>query len=358
MLRPGPWHVAGDPAATRGDPRLSPMTRPRGPSARYDRRAMSVTETIAARDGMPLLLRRWEIAGEPWATMLVVHGLGEHSGRHDATAGRFAGAGIAAVSYDHRGFGASGGRRAYVDRWSQYLDDIADRLAASRRDGLPAAIYGHSLGGLLVADYLLDGRPLPDVAILSSPALGAGVNPALRIAAPILAAIAPRRTLRNPWDASRISREPYLPVVGVADPLSEPRTTLRLGALLFSAMARVHRRLAARHGFPLPVLVVHGGDDRLVPTASTAFLEAYPSVERRVYPGVRHEPHHDPFDGARIVGDQLAWLRDRLAVRTPGLGAGTQPAVDAAATMSPGAGAVPTSGAGAPPAVGGYGGSR
>ena len=61
---------------------------------------MSSTETIAARDGTPLLTRRWELSGDPWATILVVHGLGEHSGRHDATGGRFASAGIA-----RRGFG-------------------------------------------------------------------------------------------------------------------------------------------------------------------------------------------------------------------------------------------------------------
>jgi pimeloyl-ACP methyl ester carboxylesterase len=125
------------------------------------------TETLAARDGTALLTRRWPTAGTPWATLLVVHGLGEHSGRHEATAGRFAAAGIATASFDHRGFGASAGRRADVERWASYLDDVEDRLAASRRPGLPSAIYGHSLGGLLLADYLLDGRPLPDAAILT-----------------------------------------------------------------------------------------------------------------------------------------------------------------------------------------------
>ena len=47
--------------------------------------------------------------------------------------------------------------------------------------------------------------------------------------------------------------------------------------------------------------------------ASTAFTEAYPSVERRVYPDVRHEPHHDPFEGERIVADMIEWLRAKLA---------------------------------------------
>lgn len=277
---------------------------------------MSPVETVAARDGTPLLTRRWETRGEPWGTVLVVHGLGEHSGRHDATGGRFASAGLVATSFDHRGFGASGGRRAYVDRWDEYLDDIEDRLAASRVEGLPAAIHAHSLGGLLAADYLLADRPLPDVAILSAPALGGG-NAFLRALARVLDRARPTFPISNPWDGSKIAREPHSPVVADPDPLSVGRTTVRLGHLLFRAMDRVNERLVERGGFPLPTLVVHGGDDTLVPTASTAFLERFASTERRVYPGVRHEPHHDPLDGERIVDEMIDWLRAQLGEPSP-----------------------------------------
>ncbi len=273
---------------------------------------MAEIETLAARDGTPLLTRRWPTAGEPWATLLVIHGLGEHSGRHEATAGRFAAAGIATGSYDQRGFGASAGRRADVERWASYLDDVEDRLAASREAGLPSAIYGHSLGGLLVADYLLDDRPLPDAAILSAPALGSKVNPALRRAVPLLASILPRVVIANPWDGAALSRDPAIGAAVAADPLCESRTSFRLGSGLFHAMDRVRRRLAEHGGFPLPVLLIHGGADTLVPTETTAFTGAYPSVERRVYPDVRHELHHDPVDGARIVAEMTAWLRERL----------------------------------------------
>ena len=273
---------------------------------------MSTVETVAARDGTPLLARTWPTRGEPWGSILVVHGLGEHSGRHDATGGRFAAAGLVAISFDHRGFGASGGRRAYVDRWDDYLDDLEDRLDAGRIDGLPAAIYGHSLGGLVVADYLLADRPLPEVAVLSAPALGGG-NAILRAFARVLDRAWPTFEHPNPWEGQKIAREPQPPVVADPDPLSVSRTTGRLGHLLFRAMDRVNERLAERGGFPLSTLVVHGGDDTLVPTASTAFLERFATTERRVYPGVRHEPHHDPLDGTRIVDEVIDWLRERAA---------------------------------------------
>jgi alpha-beta hydrolase superfamily lysophospholipase len=271
----------------------------------------STIETVAARDGTPLLSRAWPSAADPWGSILVVHGLGEHSGRHDATGGRFATAGLVATSFDHRGFGASGGRRVWVDRWDDYLDDIEDRLDAGRVDGLPTAIYAHSLGGLVVADYLLADRPLPDVAVLSAPALDGGSR-VLRAAAVVLDRVRPTLELANPWDGSVIAREPQPRVVAEPDPLAVGRTTVHLGHLLFRAMDRVNARLVSAGGFPLPTLVVHGGDDTLVPTASTAFLAAHPSVERRVYPGVRHEPHHDPLDGTRIVDEMVAWLRERM----------------------------------------------
>lgn len=271
----------------------------------------SSIETVPSRDGTPLLTRTWPVQGEPWGSILVVHGLGEHSGRHDATGGRFAAAGLVATSYDHRGFGASGGRRAYADDWDEYLDDLEDRFDAGLVDGLPTAIYGHSLGGLVVADYLLSDRPLPDVAVLSAPALDGG-NAFLRGLAALLDRVRPTFEVGNPWNVEKTARPPQPPVVGDPDPLSVGYTTGRLGHALFTTMDRVNVQLAARDGFPVPTLVVHGGDDTLVPTAGTAFLERFPSVERRVYPGVRHEPHHDPLDGERIVDETIDWLAARL----------------------------------------------
>lgn len=276
----------------------------------------SQVETVAARDGTPLLTRRWPPAGDPWGTILVVHGLGEHSGRHDATGGRFAASGLVATSYDHRGFGASGGRRAYVAEWDALLDDVEDRLDAGRVDGLPAAVFASSLGGLIVAEYLLSDRPQPDVAILSAPAL-AGGRAGLRACAAVLSRVWPTLALANPWDRAKIAREPLPPAVADPDPLSVGHTTARLGHLMFSAMDRVNAALMAAGGFALPTLVVHGGDDRLVPTASSAFLERFPATERLVYPGVGHEPHHDPLDGERIVGEMITWLREKM-VGIPG----------------------------------------
>ncbi|MCU0504330.1 MAG: lysophospholipase [Chloroflexi bacterium] len=270
--------------------------------------ATSTTETVAGRDGTRLLVRSWPARGTPWATALIVHGLGEHSGRWEAVGGRMAAAGIGTTGYDHRGHGRSDGRRAYVDRWEQLLDDAEDRLVASRVAGLPAILYGQSMGGLVCADYLLSGRPAPDLAVLSAPALGDTLNPLLRALAPALGRVAGTVERANPFIPDQLSRDPKVGEAYAADPLTLPKTTLRLGAGVIAAADRVNRKVAAGATLPCPTLVIHGEDDTIIPTASTEKLGAAAGAERRTYPGVRHEPHNDP-DGEAIVDATIAWLR-------------------------------------------------
>ncbi len=270
----------------------------------------STTEMLPARDGTRLLVRRWEATGAPWASALVVHGLGEHSGRWDAVARQMAAAGIAVASFDHRGHGRSDGKRAHTARWEHILDDTEDRLAASRIAGLPAILYGHSMGGLVCADYLLSTRPTPALGVLSAPALGDDLGPALRMLVPVVGRIAGGLELKNPFTPDQLSRDPKVGERYAADPLTLPRTTARLGGAIIAAARRVNAKVAGGARFPCPVLVIHGEDDTIVPTASTAKLASVVGAERRTFPLVRHEPHNDP-GGQAIVDATIGWLRER-----------------------------------------------
>src|SRR5689334_11838764 len=89
----------------------------------------STTTTTASRDGTPILIRRWTATAPAWADVLLVHGIAEHSGRYEHVGGWLADGGLNVTAADLRGFGGSGGRRAYVDRWSQHHDDLEERLA-------------------------------------------------------------------------------------------------------------------------------------------------------------------------------------------------------------------------------------
>ena len=276
----------------------------------------SIVSHVKAADGTDLLVRHWpadEIeaggawAGPPWASVLIVHGLGEHSGRYEAVGDQLTSAGLEVFAYDQRGMGGSGGRRGDVERWSQFLGDLGERLAAVRAGAgdRPVVLYGHSLGGLDVAGYLLSDRPDPDLAVLSSPALDSALPGWKKRLAEVLARVAPTTSIPNGIKGETISRDPSVAARTVDDPFCVKASTARFGAAALAEQARVRRECAA--GFGIPTLVLHGEDDGLVPVSASAVLEGAPGVERRTFPGLRHELHNEP-EGPVIVDGIITWL--------------------------------------------------
>ena len=281
----------------------------------------SIVSHVRAADGTDLLVRHWPAdeaeaggawAGRPWGSVLVVHGLGEHSGRYEHVGDQLTGAGLEVTAYDHRGMGGSGGRRGDIERWSQYHDDLEARLADVRAGakGRLVVLYAHSLGGLIAAGYLLDDRPKPDLAILSSPALDSGLPGWKKRLAPLLGRVAPTIEIANGIDGTWLSRDHSVAAKTADDPSCVKVSTARFGALGLSEQARV--MAAAPRGFGLPTLVLHGEADRLVPADASAILADAPLVERRTYPDLRHELHNEP-EGPAIVDEIIAWLRERAA---------------------------------------------
>ncbi len=257
----------------------------------------------------------WAAAAPQWATLLLVHGLGEHIGRYDHVGRRLAAAGIGVHGYDHRGFGGSAGVRGHVDRWTDLHADLAGQLAATRAAApdLPLVLYGHSMGGLIALGYVLSAAldRLPDRLVLTSPALDSTIAGWKKGLAPLLGRVAPRLRLPNGITPGILSRDPAVDARNRTDPLMVTSSTARLGAEGFAEQERLRRMLAAGIGPSMPTYVIHGADDRLVPVGASAILEGLPNVTRRVYPGLRHETHNEP-EGLEVVDDTIAWLRDEL----------------------------------------------
>jgi acylglycerol lipase len=114
-----------------------------------------------------------------------------------------------------------------------------------------------------------------------------------------------------------LSSDPAVCEAYLSDPLNQHKTTVRFGHAFLAEQRRVSSSLDR---LSIPTLVIHGGSDRLVPTASSEALDDRPGVVRRVYPGVLHELHNEP-DGPRVVGDIVDWIRDRVS-RMPAPAAG------------------------------------
>jgi acylglycerol lipase len=277
--------------------------------------AGGIAGTARTRDGLELRTLRWPAVGRVRAHLLLIHGIAEHAGRHAHVASRFASAGIEAHAYDLRGFGASAGRRAFVERWSQHHDDVEDQLQAIRAEvgALPVVLYGHSMGGLIALGYVLADPPRrqPDLLLLSAPAVAARVARSKRALADVLGRVAPHLEIPNELPPGGLSRDPEIEVAYRSDPLNVHRTTARLGMELFHEQARVQARLAQIGALPVPAYVWHGTDDPIVPVSASAPLEGRGNVTRRVYPGLRHEMHNEPESPA-VIGDTIAWTERSL----------------------------------------------
>jgi len=267
--------------------------------------------TYTASDGTDLFTRSWTI-DDPRYDVLIVHGLGEHSGRWSEPAAHFNAHGANVYSFDLRGHGRSGGDRSDIEDFARYHSDIAEMAAQTAAStGRPWVLYGHSLGGLQCAGYLInDIEPHPNLAILSAPAMTAtrGIDNVLKVAASVLGTIAPKMTISSGITGDQLSSDAAVGEAYFADELVETKTTARFGKVFFSEQSR----LTGKHGdITIQTLVIHGADDELVQPSASAGLAASSAVERKVYPGLRHEMHNEP-ESAQVLGDITDWIDRKL----------------------------------------------
>ena len=100
--------------------------------------------------------RHWPVAS-PERVIVLLHGLGEHSGRYEDVAEFFNSNKIAVVALDHRGHGLSPGTRCHVSSFEDYLSPLLELTveAEALYPGVSKVLIGHSLGGLIAAVFLL-----------------------------------------------------------------------------------------------------------------------------------------------------------------------------------------------------------
>ncbi len=269
----------------------------------------SIVSLEAGRDGMTRLERHW-VADDARAAVVLVHGIGEHSGRYEHVGAHLVANGFDVLGFDNRGFGQSGGKRAHIDTFDQFLDDIEDLLGKQRLLGLPTVLIGHSLGGLMAAAYLVSDRPQPDLAALSAPALEAIVPAWQRKLAPLLSKVMPKAFIKSKIDAELLSRDVEVQQAYLDDPLVFGGATASLGNQIFATMAATSSSLET---IEIPVYVIHGDEDHLVPLTASDGLAGLANAERRVWKGLRHECMNEP-EHAAVLGELSAWIDAQLAM--------------------------------------------
>jgi alpha-beta hydrolase superfamily lysophospholipase len=269
-------------------------------------------------DGLKLYLQAW-MPGDAKASVLIVHGLGEHSARYAHLAQKLVDAGIAVFTFDGRGHGRSSQPKptAYFSNYEDYLRDI-DALFGKVKNyfpTIPTFIFGHSMGGGLTAAYVLKYQPEARGIILSAAALkpADNVSKLLIAVSSLVSTLAPKLKVLK-LDSSKISHDPEEVRKYNDDPLVySDAIPARTGYELLRLMKQVDM---AAGQFNHPVLLLHGTGDMLTnPKGSEEFFRKISSTDKTFhrYPDLYHELINE-FEKEEVIRDVVDWILERMGV--------------------------------------------
>ena len=231
------------------------------------------------------------------AVIILVHGLGEHIQRYVYWADLFKKEGIAFLGVDLPGHGRSEGRRGNIRSYRR-LEEMIDILIKSCSQtfpGCPVYIYGHSLGGGIVLNYLLRRDPKVKGAIVTSPFLRLAFEPPkikLFIAS-VMKNLLPGLIQPSGLNTSHLSHDIEVVEKYKNDPLVHGKISVSL-----FAESVVAAKYSLKHASELkvPTLILHGSDDMILsPEGSREFAAKTSMAELKIWEGGYHELHNEPF---------------------------------------------------------------
>jgi acylglycerol lipase len=243
------------------------------------------------------------------AVIVLVHGLGEHILRYDSWADMFMKEGIAFTGVDLPGHGRSEGRRGNIRNYRVLDEMIGIMLDSCRKTfpGIPIYLYGHSLGGGIVLNYILRVNPKIKGAIVTSPWLRLSFEPSKNqvLMASVLKNLIPGLVQPSGLNISHIAHDDVVVRNYEKDPLVHGKISV---SLFDAAMGAAKYSLEHAHDLKIPTLLIHGSDDQITsPRGSIDFAEKSDMVTVKIWDGGYHELHNEPFreDVFRFI---LSWI--------------------------------------------------
>lgn len=243
----------------------------------------------------------------------LIHGFNEHSGRYRHVAERLCQAGYAMLSFDEFGHGRTEGKRGYAPSYDAMLDSVKIILdeANTRFPNTPIFLYGHSMGGAIVVNFILKRPSAIKGAIATAPLFKLAFEPpAFKVfLAWMMKSIYPKFSEKANLDADAISRDKEEVRKYIADPYNHGRIT----AGLFFGMHKAGKwALAHANELKTPLLIMHGTADRLTSyEASKEFSEKASDqfLTFKSWEGYYHELHNEPEpDRTEVLNYIIKWL--------------------------------------------------
>lgn len=270
---------------------------------------------------LELYYQSWYPEGKVKAVLVIVHGLGAHSDRFGNVVRHLVPKQYAVYSFDWRGHGRSPGQRGHINSWAELREDLQAffKLIKTQQPESPIFLLGHSLGAVIVLDYVLrypqEASALQGVIALA-PALGkVGVSKARLILGHLLSRVWPRFTLSTGMNLSSASRDEKVLAAYAQDKLRHSLGTARMATEFFATTAWVHTHAAEWRS---PLLILHGGGDRVtLPEGGEIFYQhvTYEDKLRIVYPEAYHELQND-LNYQEVLADLEDWLERHLSPKT------------------------------------------
>lgn len=234
---------------------------------------------------------------ETRAVVILVHGLGEHVQRYLCWAELFKNEGIGFIAVDLPGHGRSQGRRGNIRSYAlpDEMLDILIKTSTKTFPGCPIYIYGHSLGGGIVLDYLLRENPKIKGAIVTSPWLRLTFQPPKSkvLLAAIMKNLIPGLVQPSGLIVDHISHDKAEVEKYINDPLVHGKISV---SLFSGAMSAASYSLEHASDLKIPTLLMHGSDDMITsPDGSREFAKKTNMVELKIWDGGYHELHNELF---------------------------------------------------------------
>lgn len=264
--------------------------------------------------GLKIFTRSWRPAQEsPRAVVVIVPGFNSHSGHYLWVADQLVADGLAVYSLDLRGRGNSDGERFYVEKFADYVSDLAMFVERVKGEepGLPVFVLGHSAGGVVSCLYAIEHQAEINGLICES---FAHQVPAPDFALAVLKGlshIAPHAHVLKIKNED-FSRDPHVVEAMNNDPLIahevQPTQTI-------AEMVRADERL--KEEFPLitlPILILHGTADKATkPSGSQFFYDTAGSGDKtlKLYEGHYHNLLSD-IGKESVIADIKAWLNAHI----------------------------------------------
>ena len=243
-----------------------------------------------------IFLRSWPSNNDPIYNIIIIHGLGEHSGRYKEFASFFIKKNIGVFSFDLIGHGKSDGLKGHISNIKDFTDSIEEVLIEVRRKFIntPIIIFGHSLGGCLALNYLIERKSKEiTLAIISSAWIETKIKipKYLLFIQKIMHTLFPRVRLNNRLDVKDLSKDIKIVDKYKNDPLVHDKISLNLLSEINKTIKKIKNK---NYNIEIPVLIIHGKKDKIISYKGSELIsKKIKDSKLKLYDNVYHEPHND-----------------------------------------------------------------